>query len=424
MHKTSYKDMNETIYHHRLKNGLNVYLLKKEGFHKTYATLSTNFGSLNTKVIEDQEYDLPQGIAHFLEHKLFEQKGEDVSKQFALQQASVNAYTQSNKTTYLFSCTDMFYDNLKLLLSFVLKPQFTKEGVDKEKKIITQEIKMYLDNPNTVVYMGILNNLFEDHPVTNEILGTIESINQIDVSILEKAHKAYYHPENMVLFITGNIEPLETIAFLDNECTTEFGSYQAQPQVVKEPLGIHKKEDYKEMDVLVPNYLMGLRIPETSKKHIMKYELEISVLLDLVLGKSTKAYSSLIEEGLINDSFGMDISVDESYGYVILGSETSHPDLLHKRLLDILTNIDVSSILEEDFLRTKKQTLGSYVHALNSLEFIASSFTKYHYQENNLFHLLHVSRDMKMNDLERVSLLFKNKDLYSRYTVYPKKNEE
>ncbi len=425
MNKTTYKTVNETMTHTVLKNGLNVYIMPKEGFHKTYVTLSTNFGSINTTVtLNDGVKPIPDGIAHFLEHKLFEQNNEDVSKQFALQQASVNAFTQTDRTTYLFSCTDNFYDNLALLLDFVFHPQFTTEGVEKEKSIIEQEIKMYLDNPNTVVYMSILKNLFKDHPVTNEILGTIDSIASINEAILEETHKAYYHPQNMMLFITGNINPEDTIAFLEEQCVSEFGKMIEQQPIPKDKMVIYKKEEMIEKDVLVPNYLMGILLPEVQKEEIMKTELSIGVLMDLVLGKSTEAFNQLLEDGLVNDSFGMDISCNDSYGYFMIGSESTKPKVLEDRLISILTSIDVDTIKEEDFIRTKKQTLGSYIHALNSLEFIANSFTKYYYQNNNLFNILEVSKELSIDDLREIQTLFKNKELYTCFTLNPKKNEK
>mgnify|MGYP002639820148 CR=1 FL=1 len=425
MSRIEYSAVKETMTHTVLKNGLNVYIMPKEGFHKTYATLSTNFGSINTTVSsKDGVKSIPHGIAHFLEHKLFEQNSEDVSKQFALQQASVNAFTQTDRTTYLFSCTDKFEDNLALLLNFVFHPQFTEEGIEKEKSIIEQEIKMYLDNPNTVVYMSMLKNLFKDHPITNEILGTIESINTINQDILEETHKAYYHPKNMMLFVTGNINPEDTIAFLEESCVSEFGEMIPQLPIQNDEMKIFRKNESIEKDVLVPNYLMGILLPSISKEDIMKTELAISVLMDLVLGRSTKAFNDLLSDGLVNDSFGMDISCNESFGYFMIGSESTKPEVLEARLSDILLNIDVDSILKEDFIRTKKQTLGSYIHALNSLEFIANSFTKYYYQNNNLFNLLEVSRELSVNDLKEVQKLFKEKKLYSSFTLNPKKNEK
>ncbi len=422
MNKITYKDIKETIHHHTLKNGLNVYLLQKENTHKIYTTISTNFGSINTTLTDNTL--LPEGIAHFLEHKLFEQNNEDISKQFALNQASVNAYTQNSRTTYLFNCTDNFYVNLELLLHFVFHPQFTPSGIENEKKIIEQEIKMYLDNPNTVLYNGIMNNLFITHPIKNEILGSIESISHIDKDILEKTHKEYYHPQNMLLFIAGNINVEETIKFLEEHCTTDFGDLEKLPKIKEEELKINKATDQAYKDIILPNYLLGIKLPGTKKEDIMKQELAIGVLLDLIIGKTTDIYQELLSEGLINDSFGLEISLHETYGYILLGSESSKVEELHKKLITILQNLDVSSIKEEDFLRNKKQTLGNYIHSLNSIEFIASAFTKYHYQNDSLFNILSVSRDLTLQDLLEVTTYFTNKDLYSKYTVYPKKDEE
>ena len=236
MNKYEFTRINEVLYHEELKNGLNVFLLPKKGFHKSYVTFSTKLGSIMTK-IQDKEnniIDLPNGIAHFLEHKLFEQDGKDVSGSFARNQASVNAFTQNGRTTYLFSCTDKLKENIDLLINFVQNPYFTDKGIEKEKGIIGAEIKMYQDDPNTIAYMGLIRNMFTKHPVRNDILGTIDTISKIDKTILEKAHITYYNPNNMVLFVTGNFEVNDIIAEVDGVSVIELPFYETVGMILGE----------------------------------------------------------------------------------------------------------------------------------------------------------------------------------------------
>ena len=430
MNKQNFTRINEVLYHEVLDNGLNVFLLPKEGFHKSYVTFSTKLGSIMTKIKDENKniIDLPLGIAHFLEHKLFEQDGEDVSSLFSQNQASVNAFTQNNRTTYLFSCTDNLTKNIDLLINFVQNPFFTKEGIEKEKGIISSEIKMYEDDPNTVAYMSLIRNMFKNHPIRYDILGTIDTISKIDKSILERTHKTYYNPKNMVLFITGNFEVNEIIQHIkENQKDVKFNCTSLPYDDISiEDLTVAKKSEEVYLEVNVPNFLLGVKQGPTdySKEDIIKKELCFSILLDLVLGKSTNNYKELLSNELVNDSFGLDITLEKSYGFFLVGSETYKPKELENRLKDILLNLDKEFFKEEDFLRIKKQIVGGFIHALNSIEYIANQFTKYYYLGASLFDILEVADSITLQDIEETKNAFKNEESYSTFTVYPKKNDE
>jgi predicted Zn-dependent peptidase len=423
MKQFNYPSIDETLYFEQLQNGLSVFILPKEKYKKFYVTLTTNFGSLNTKIKDKENYiDLPDGIAHFLEHKLFERQDMDISREFSMNQGNVNAYTQHNRTTYLFSATDNVLKNIGLLLKLVFTPEFSEEGINKEKDIITQEIKMYQDDPNAQIYNGILDNLFMNHPVKKEILGTIDSIKEINKEILQMTHETYYHPSNMVLFVTGNVNPEHTLNYVKKHMpkVKETTYQKVEVEIAKQM--VHKKEANSDFEIKIPNYILGVKLePCKDMNLLLKKEITLSVLMDLVLGKSTKNYQYLLEHNLINDSFGMDISVEESFGYFLIGSETNNPERLDKELRKILLTMDKSIITEELFIRTKKQTIGGFIQALNSLEYIANNFTKYHYQNTSLFELLDVSKSVTIEDIIQSMALFKNEVLYTKYTVYPKK---
>ena len=372
MNKQEYPKIKETLYTEVLDNGLNIFLLPKKGFHKSFVTFSTNLGSIATK-IEDNNgnlFDLPMGIAHFLEHKLFEQDNKDVSAQFAMNQGRVNAFTQNNRTTYLFSCTANLEENLKLLLNFVQYPLFTKEGIEKEKGIITQEIKMYNDDPNTVAYMDLLRNMFDNHPVRYDILGTEETIKKMNVDILRNTHQTFYNPKNMVLFITGNFDPLKLIEFIkENQKKSTFTEQFSKVNDIPIQNNIvAKKEKEHNLEVSIPNYLLGIKQLPTNleSENIMKKELIMAILMDLVIGKSSPNYRQLIKNGLINDSFGIDITFEETYGFFLVGSETYLPKELDTTLREIFLNLNSFIIKEKEFKRTKRHIIGGFIQALNS----------------------------------------------------------
>ncbi len=427
MNKQTFPKIKETLYTEKLKNGLSVFLLPKKGFHKSYASISTNLGSLATK-IKDQnqkEYLLPKGIAHFLEHKLFEQNNADVSTLFAANQARVNAFTQNNRTTYLFSCTANLEKNLALLLNFVQFPLFTKDGVEKEKGIITQEIRMYKDDPNTTAYMSLLKNMYQNHPIIDDILGTEATIKEINVDILTKTHQAFYNPHQMILFIAGNFDPENLMAFIrDNQEKVIFDNGYFDGTVLPlESDTVITKESTINLEITIPNYLLAIKqLPTDYKKeNVLKKELIMAILTDIVIGKSSANYKHLLKNGLINDSFGQDITFEETYGFYLIGSETYKPKELATTLKAIFQNLNSFTITLEAFQRTKRQIIGGFIQALNSLEYIANQFTKYHYLNTSLFSILDIANEITIDDINAAKKYFSNPAAYSSITALPKK---
>jgi len=424
MHKITYDTINETLYSHTLENNLKVYMLPKPGFHKTYVTLSTPLGSNKTTYIKDgNTKTIPLGVAHFLEHKLFEQDGKDISEQFAKNGAQVNAYTMNNRTTYLFSCTDLVLPSIGLLLQFVFNPTFSQTGIDKEIGIINQEISMYEDDPNTAIYMGVLRNMYSKHPVQHDILGTSESIATIDKTVLDNVHQLFYHPENMVLFITGNIDVESTIAFIEDNMNVPTPTIARIPdEVVQEPLTVHKQLDSKVMDVLMPNCLVGLKLPveDLTYAHIMKNELIYTILLDIFVGKSSSNYETLLAKGYINDSFGMDVTIESDYGFILLGGNTKFPTEFTTTIQQMIVEASSQKVDVADFNRTKKQIIGSFIQALNSLEYIANQFTKYYFTNTSLFDVLDIASTIMIEDIEQAYQTINKPDQLTSYIIYPK----
>jgi predicted Zn-dependent peptidase len=212
-----FSQLDETLYFETLDNGLKVYILPKQGFNKTFVTFTTKYGSVDNEFVplgKNEFVRVPDGIAHFLEHKMFEKEDGDVFQQFSRQGASANAFTSFNRTAYLFSSTDQVMKNLETLVDMVQTPYFTEQMVEKEKGIIGQEIMMYNDNPDWRLYYGVIENLYKNHPVKIDIAGTVESIAKITAEQLYECYRTFYHPSNMLLLAVGNVSPEEVISFL------------------------------------------------------------------------------------------------------------------------------------------------------------------------------------------------------------------
>lgn len=418
----NYSDINETLYHEQLPNGLNVYYLPKEGFNKTYVTISTPLGSNVTDFsVDGKDVSIPLGVAHFLEHKLFDKEGYDLSEQFALNDAQVNAYTMNTRTTYLFHCTNNLNKNIETLLNMVFNPIFTEEGIKKEIGIIEQEIRMYEDDPNTVIYMGAIKNMFQTHPVRNDILGTVESISQISKEMLEDVHSTFYNPSNMIMFVTGNFD-LNDVHNVIASNVPDVSKKEVTLQTQSESTEVFQKDASKDLEVLIPNTLLAIKLPQTNytKEHIIKKELTYSILLDMLLGKSTTNFQTLLEKELVNDTFGLDITLEESYGFLLFGGNTMHPEAFYKELEALFDHSTEVDLLEKDFFRTKRQIVGGFITALNSLEYIANQFTKYHFQNASLFELLPIAKSITLDDVKEALCILRNKDSYTTFTVYPK----
>ncbi len=423
MNKTYYQDINEYVYSDTLPNGLKVYMVPKNGFNKTYVTLTAPFGSNITTFKDNEEKrDIPYGVAHFLEHKLFEINGKDISEKFSQNSARVNAYTTNSRTSYLFSATDNLLTNIKTLCDFVLHPLFTEDGIKKEVGIITQEIKMYEDDPNNQLYMGLLKNMYPNHPVSLDILGTEESINEIDKDILSSAHNSFYNPHQMILFITGKVDVEDTLEFLQHEYPDSCVNNEVVNLTESSLESDKVHNEMVEFDVLQPNALMGIKLKpfDFYKDNYIKTELTLAIFSELLFGKGTKNYQELLEKELINDTFGTDITLEEDYAFLLIGSNTFEYKEFYKTATDMIRKSIDTKIDEDDFKRILNQITGGFINSLNSIEYIANQYTKYLFHHTSLFSMLDVARSITIKDVENIKEYFKDFDDYYHYTVVPK----
>lgn len=428
MDRLTFDQLKETIYHETLDDGLNVYVLPKPGFHKTYATFTTKYGSVDNTFVPlngSESVHVPDGIAHFLEHKMFEKEDGDVFQHFSRQGASANAFTSFTRTAYLFSATSNVEKNLETLINFVQAPYFTEQTVEKEKGIIGQEIRMYDDNPDWRLFFGLIENMYQHHPVKIDIAGTEESIADITKDSLYTCYETFYHPSNMLLFVVGPVDPDEIISLVKENQAKKH--YEAQPPVErffeKEPKEVARLKKVLKMSVQTPKCLIGYKEKQPGRqgKELLRHELAINMVLDLMLGSSTENYEALYNDGLIDDTFSFDYTEEDSFGFTMIGGDTHDPDELEKRLFSMVEEFKEQPLDEKAIERVKKKKIGSFLQSLNSPEFIANQFTRYQFSDMNLFEVVPVLEQMSTDDLQKVLGEHFDEDCFTVCQVRPRK---
>jgi predicted Zn-dependent peptidase len=402
-----FDQLQETLYHERMDNGLDVFVLPKKGFHKTFATFTTKYGSIDNHFvsIKGEELQVPDGIAHFLEHKMFEEEEGDIFHEFSKHGAQANAFTSFDRTAYLFSCTDNVEHNLRTLIDFVQRPYFTEQNVNKEKGIIEQEIRMYQDNPDWRVYFGFIGALYQHLPVKIDIAGTVDSIYKIDKETLYNCYETFYHPSNMLLFVVGHVDVQSIFDLVrDNQAQKEFAApFDIQRMFDQEPDEVADRHKTVDLSVDTPKCLMGFK--ETNLglqgEELLKQELSTEILMDLLAGPSTAFYEQLMEEGLIDESFGSDYMLEKQYGYSLIGGNSKHPEQLIEKVKNHVSQVRRDGLNEEEFERTRKKKIGSFLKALNSPEFIANQFTRYEFNGMNLFDIIPMLEKIRFQDVQK-----------------------
>ena len=392
MKKTYYPTIKETLYHEKMSNGLNVYLMPKDGFTKTYGLFSTRFGSIDRSFVPLGETDLitvPDGVAHFLEHKMFDMEDGDASEKFAALGASSNAFTSHSRTAYLFNTAANVDECTELLLDFVQELNVTPESIEKEKGIINQEIGMYNDDPDWRGYFGAISNLYHNHPVRIDIAGTVETVAEIDYDILQKCYHTFYHPSNMMLFVSGNFE-----AYEENE-----------------------------MDVTMTKVNVAIKInnvPESPEEKL-KRQLSFYIFMDMLFSKSSDLRDEWTKMGLINDSFFTNFSQERDFSHIIFAGDSPKPEELLSHIHKLIEDIPHMTLDEEAFNRMKSNNIGTLIGFFNSIETIASLFSQYYLEGINLFDLFEAYQALTIDDIKNILPLF-CKDLTSNFIVRPLKD--
>ena len=374
--KIQSKSLGEVLYRGVHKSGLKIYVLQKNGFSKSYASFAARVGSVDSEFTvpgESEKTKVPDGIAHFLEHKLFEQPdGSNVFEKYSKTGAWANAFTGFNTTAYIFSATGGFYENLEILLDFVSKPYFTDENVAKEQGIIGQEIRMYDDDPNWRVFFNLLSAMYVSHPVKKDIAGTVESISRINKDILYKCYNTFYNPSNMILFACGDVD-CKRVEQLADKYVTASPIGEINRHYPEEPPRINQSVSEQRLSVALPIFLLGFKDSELKQRggDMLRKQITTEVLLEMLAGKSSPLYNTLYEKGLINDSFELDFSSETDYAHTVMGGESTDPEAARAI---ILKQMREAKLLPDDFQRCKKVLIGRFLRLFNSVENVSNTF--------------------------------------------------
>lgn len=409
----------ETLYSGTHKSGLRIYIIPKKDYNGTYAIFGTNYGSVNSEFIvpgETEVTKVPDGIAHYLEHKMFDQPdGSNVFEKFSKYGGDANAFTSFNITAYLFSCTSHFEKNLETLLDYVQSPHYTDETVGKEQGIIGQEIKMYDDNPDWQLFMGYIDNLYNVHPIKRAIAGTVESIAKITPEYLYKCYKTFYNLSNMALVIVGKVDIESALKVIDdgiknNEPFNEpiKTGYPKEPDSLPEDV-CHERA----MAVASPMFMFGFKDNDTelSGFEMLKKNIEVTILHQMLFGKSSAIYKKLYDSGLINETFSVDYSMHVDYAFTSIDGESQAPYEVYDTVLNELESLGSDGLSEEDFERIKKVIWGKYIRSQNDIEDYGSTFLQMLFMGIDYFDYYKAYKSVTFSDVKnRFDKLFKREN--------------
>ena len=382
----------EKLYIEKLKNGLTVMIIPKKGIQKKYIIWGTNYGSNDNRFIvpgENEITEVPKGVAHFLEHKMFEQENGrnslDVLTDIGV---SANAYTTNDHTAYLFECTENFYPALDELMDYVQHPYFTDENVEKEKGIIGQEIMMYDDYPEWKVYLNALEAMYYEHPVKLDITGTIETISHIDKDILYKCYNTFYNPSNMAMVICGDFEPETLLEEIKKRLIDKKANGEIKRIYPEEKEEIVKQKIEQNMDVSQPLFTIGIKDKLAETKERVRKHITIEILLNMIIGKSSKLYKELYDEGIIYTVPSLDYEFARGYAHVLITGKSPEPEKVYEKFKETIAKMKEQPIDNSEFNRIKKRIYGEYVKEYNDTSDIARMFLADYFKEINSFDYL------------------------------------
>lgn len=382
-------------------SGLDIFIYPKDGHNSTYAVFGTKFGSVDTSFIKPGDTTVttvPDGIAHYLEHKLFESEDGDAFARYAKTGASANAYTSFDMTSYLFSCTEKFEESLRILLDFVQSPYFTAETVQKEQGIIAQEIRMYDDSPDWRVMFNLLGAMFHRHPVRVDIAGSVESIAKINAENLYECHKAFYNLKNMALCISGKVDIDRVIAIAD-EMLKPTNVETPKKVPVDEPYHVFKKRVEQKFEISMPMFQMGYKEDASSGLRTPSELAQTEIILHALASKSSLLYRELLDANLINESFGYEYFNGNGYAAVVFSGESGDPDRTMDMIKAAVKTLHLTGINPEDFERAKKAIYGRNVAMLNSAENIANTLISFSFNNREIFDYIECLANTHIDDV-------------------------
>ena len=400
-------NVKEKMYIEKMKNGLTVIIVPKENTNKKYAIIGTHFGSIDNEFIipgEEKNTKIPDGVAHFLEHKMFEQEnGKNSLDVLSNLGVDANAYTTNDYTAYLIEGTNNFEEAFKELMNYVQHPYVTDENVKKEQGIIAQEINMYQDDPGTQVYMGALKCMYNNNPINIDIAGSVESISNINKEILYNCYNTFYNPSNMWLVLCGNFEPESTIKMVEENLIEKEQQGEIKRIYPEEKPEIKEKEAENTMNISQPIFVIGIK-ENADKVASAKKILTVEILLEILLGKSSELYKKLYENKdlIILPDFEYEFS--QEYSHIIISGQAKDPKKILSEIQKQIEKYENEGINEEEFERIKKKMYGEYVMQYNDVDIIARNVLADYFKGIQPFEFI---EEFKTLNLEYANKIFK-----------------
>lgn len=398
----NYPKLAERVFRQVLPNGLTVIVVSRPGFQRKLAYFATDFGSIHRDFVwQGERYQVPAGIAHFLEHKMFDLPDRDVSAELAALGAHVNAFTSYDMTAYYFSCTENFEPCLDLLLEFVSTPYFTKESVQKELGIIDQEIGMNADAPDTIVFEMLAEGMYRHHDIRTPILGSSDSIRQITPELLELCHKAFYTPANMVLCVVGDVEPEQVVAAaekcLGNERLPVGEKLPTSPEDMTCPLSYRKTS----MEIAMPSFQIGFKCEPIGKgEQSVRQEILSDLAAEALFGESSCLYLELYEKGIIDTSFGGGFETADGCALLTCGGDSIDPEAVRAAILNHAKRLQEEGIAQDEFLRMKRSAMGRRIRDLDSSDSTCFRMCAYQFDQFDYFLFPKIYEEVTVQDIQ------------------------
>lgn len=399
--KVESERLQEFYYEIDHKSGLKILVYPKENYASAYAMFGTHYGSLDTDFRlagEESFTSVPEGIAHFLEHKLFESEDLDAFERYAKTGASANAYTSFDKTCYLFSCTDNLTESLEILLDFVTHPYFTEQTVQKEQGIIGQEIQMCRDEAGWESLFLLLRAMYHNCPVRIDIAGTTASIAEISAELLYKCYNTFYNLSNMVLCVAGNVTPEQVLEVADRVLEPS-APVEIERKFHEEPSEVKKTYDEETLAVAAPIFSLGFKEAVTTPERTLKEVIISNLLLDAICGKTTPFYNALLDEGLINTSFDWEYFYGYGYAATIFTGETNDARAVEQKLVERIRALQESGVSEIDFERIRKKHYGRTVMQFNDIESIANNMVASYFRNERVFDDAEILQSLTLDEV-------------------------
>ncbi|HOZ54883.1 MAG TPA: pitrilysin family protein [Clostridia bacterium] len=415
MEKVDNIKIKESVYTEKLENGLKIIIIPKKNTLKKYIILGTHFGSIDNRFVmpkTKEEVFIPDGVAHFLEHKLFEQPdGTNSLDTLMALGMEANAYTTNDHTAYLYQCTDDFYKGLDELMDYVQTPYFTDENVEKEKGIIAQEISMYDDDPGFQVYINTMECMYKNNPVKLDIAGTAESISKITPDVLYKCYNTFYNMGNMVMVVCGDFEPEKLVKEIRKRIkNNQYDQGEIERIYPEESKEIAKKSNTVKMEVSTPLFMIGIK--DNSNNQTVKTHIAVEIILNMLIGQSSELYKDLYDKGLLLSEPELDYEFSKEYSHILIGGQSKNPDKIFELLNDKISEFINNGICLEDFERIKKKIYGQYVTEYNSVSNIARMFLNDNFRNVNSFDYINECPNIDLEFTKKIlSEIFKNENI-------------